>query len=86
VRTGAAWALGKLGDPRAVEPLIETLNDPKPRVRKDAAWALGRLGDDRAASPLNNLLQDKDDDVRQAVKTALDALKKRSTGKNTETT
>jgi HEAT repeat protein len=59
--------------------LIETLNDPKPRVRKDAAWALGRLGDDRAASPLNNLLQDKDDDVRQAVKTALDTLKKKST-------
>ncbi len=44
----AAWALGRLGDARAVEPLIAALKDEDLKVREQAAWALGRLGDARA--------------------------------------
>ena len=40
----AAKALGELGDPRAVEPLIKRLGDVYPDVRSSAAQALGKLG------------------------------------------
>src|SRR5208282_3068775 len=43
-RWNAAEALGRLGDPRAVEPLIDTLWDDDARVRLKAVWALGMLG------------------------------------------
>tara|TARA_B000000460_G_C21378590_1_gene332805 strand:+ start:406 stop:630 length:225 start_codon:yes stop_codon:yes gene_type:complete len=48
VRLHAAEALGKIGDERAVEPLIEALNDEEGHVRRGAAVALGRLGYERA--------------------------------------
>ena len=44
VRSGAAEALGEIGDRRAVEPLIEALKDEDGGVRKDAADALGKMG------------------------------------------
>ena len=34
VREKAAWILGRIGDPRAVEALIATLQDPNPRFGK----------------------------------------------------
>ncbi len=52
VRTKAAEALGKMGDRRAVEPLIKLLSDRYYNVRGSAAWALGELGDRRAVEPL----------------------------------
>jgi HEAT repeat protein len=45
-------ALGKLGDPRAVEPLCELLSDGHVLIRQDAAEALGRIGDPSALEPL----------------------------------
>ncbi len=39
----AAEALGKIGDARAVEPLIATLEDSDVAVRWTAAQALGKL-------------------------------------------
>jgi HEAT repeat protein len=42
-RSVAAWALGKLGDRRAVEPLKELLGDGNADIRKAAAEALKRL-------------------------------------------
>ena len=49
-RWKAAEALGRLGDPDAVEPLIDALWDDDSRVRLKAAWALGQIGDSRAVS------------------------------------
>lgn len=45
VRRMAAFVLGSLGDPRAIEPLKRTLNDSAEDVRWNGAIALGRLGD-----------------------------------------
>ncbi|QYZ78113.1 HEAT repeat domain-containing protein [Methanofollis formosanus] len=60
VRWKAAWALGHLGDPRAVDPLIASLDFTAPVVREEgeftlnmaAAWTLGKLKDSRAVEPL----------------------------------
>lgn len=43
-RAHAAWALGQLGDARAIESLQRVLHDKNPEVRNDAADALSRLG------------------------------------------
>jgi HEAT repeat protein len=45
VRTQAAWALGAIGDARAVPGLTRALKDADAGVRKQAAWALGAIGD-----------------------------------------
>jgi HEAT repeat protein len=61
-RSIAAAALGRIGDPQAVEPLIAALSDGW--SRKNAAGALASIGDARAAGPLFALLGDEDEDVR----------------------
>jgi HEAT repeat protein len=61
VRLTVATALGKLGDARAVEPLILLLidgNNQSPQSRIAVAAALGQIGDARAVEPLADLLQD----------------------------
>ena len=60
VRAAAADALGHLGDPRAVEPLVATLGDDDMHVREAAAGALGHLGDPRAVDSLAAILCDTD--------------------------
>lgn len=53
----AAETLGKSGDRRAVEPLMEVLRTSRePGLLEAAAEALGRLGDVRAVSALSSLL------------------------------
>ncbi|MGI0479877.1 HEAT repeat domain-containing protein [Geminocystis sp. CENA526] len=63
LRRNAAKALGKLGDLRAVEPLIKCFECDDYYVRESAAQALEMLGDTRAISPLVALLENavKDD-------------------------
>jgi HEAT repeat protein len=58
----AVKALEKLGDKRAVEPLIACLciEDQSPDVRQSAAEAVGKLGDARAIKPLRAALPDWD--------------------------
>lgn len=63
-RWGAAEALGRLGDPRAVGYLIPLLQDTDWRVRVKSAWALGQLGDLRALPALNALARDESESVR----------------------
>ncbi len=70
----AAEALGKLGDKRAVGPLIARLGDDDFNVRKSAAEALGKLGDQRAVEPLIARLGDKDFSVRHLAVMALNKL------------
>jgi HEAT repeat protein len=50
--SGAASALGDLGDPRAVEPLLEILPYAAPGADQSIIWALGKIGDKRALTPL----------------------------------
>jgi HEAT repeat protein len=44
VRIVAAEALGKIGNPIAVRRLVETLDDPRPDVRRRVVKALTRIG------------------------------------------
>ena len=57
-RCYAAKALGLLGDPRSLDPLLACLDDAEeePLVRGAAAQVLGELGDGRARKPLLAIL------------------------------
>jgi HEAT repeat protein len=71
----AASALGNLGDRRAVEPLIEALDDEYWNVKQSAALALGNLGDIRAIRPLIRALgEDEFAFARLAAASALSKL------------
>jgi HEAT repeat protein len=68
VRRYAVKALGKSGDERAVEPLINALKDNWEEygewnqhlsVYDNAAWVLGDIGDERAIEPLIEALDSK---------------------------
>jgi HEAT repeat protein len=69
-----AEALGKLGDARAVQPLIGRLSGADVGVREAAAEALGKLGDARAVQPLIGRLSGADVGVREAAAEALGKL------------
>jgi hypothetical protein len=75
VRVQAALVLGKLGDARAVQPLIKALGDQNKTVRGIAASALGQLGDAAAVDPLRDLLRHESDAfVRGQAEKAMAAL------------
>jgi len=71
VRWYNAVALGKIGDARAVAPLIEMLLDDNHRVRQGATKALGSIGDARAVKPLAGMLSDDDRGIRWTAAEAL---------------
>lgn len=73
VRGRAALMLGKIGDARAVEPLIRALEAPGFQTPYHAAQALGELGDARAIEPLMMLAASGKDKTREA---ALEALRR----------
>jgi len=73
LRWQAAEALGRLGDARALAPLIEALQDKNNSLRGNAAEALGEIGDSRAVPCLIEALGDKDD---YPVRCAVEALGK----------
>ncbi len=56
LRRNAARALGKLGDKRAIAPLIRCLDFPDVYVREAAAQSLETIGDDSCIAPLLKLL------------------------------
>jgi len=74
MRQAIAEALGKIGDPRAVEPLIAQLKDREPGPRLAAVRALGQIGDDRAVDALKNVLEHPDAEVRNAAKLDLERI------------
>ncbi len=82
IRRAAAAALGRLDDPRAVEPLATALlTDDAAEVRQESAKALRRLRDSEAVSPLiQSLLQDEDSSVRAEAAAALGALEDERAG------
>ena len=59
IRQFVAYLLGQTGDSRAVEPLIDALQDDHVGVRGAAANALGTIGDQDVIPYLRPLLQDE---------------------------
>lgn len=76
-RWKAAEALGRLGDPAAVDELISTLWDEDARVRLKAAWALGQIGDRRAFAPLQRLYRMENETAQDIIKEALETIRGR---------
>ena len=76
----ACLLLARLGDRRATWPMVQALNAPHARVRRQCAAALGQLGDPRAQRSLFRLLQDPDINVRRQTLLALVSLADGSLG------
>ena len=70
IREAAAFALERIGDVRAVEPLIATLKDTYTSVRHAAVDALVKIGAP-AVKPLIAALRDSDKNVRYLAVNAL---------------
>lgn len=76
-RLAAAVALGKLGDRRAVQPLVSALADSDAQIRTVAAAALGKLGYKAALPALKDTaLTDGDDRVRRSARAAATTVAK----------
>lgn len=75
-RWKSAEALGRIGDPRAVDDLISTLWDEDSRVRIKAAWALGRIGDRRAYAPLQRLYRMESEGAQEIIQEALESIRR----------
>lgn len=67
----SAEALGRIGGPHVVEPLLNTLKNGRVDQKKAAARALGMVGDRRAVEPLLANLNDTPTDVQLEVIAAL---------------
>jgi hypothetical protein len=78
-RREGAETLGRLGDPRAVPALVNTLKyDSSKDVKKAAALALGEIGGHDAEVVLERcIIYEKKDDVRDAAAVALRRLRDR---------
>jgi hypothetical protein len=64
-RISAVVSLAKLGDKRALKPLVTALHDPNAQIRALAATALGKLGHKAALPALTEMAQnDADTAVR----------------------
>ncbi|MEO8396393.1 MAG: HEAT repeat domain-containing protein [Chloroflexota bacterium] len=74
VRGRAALMLGKIGDARAVEPLIRALDAPGYQTPLYAAQSLGKLGDPRAIDALIRAKESHNDKMRDAAQEALEKL------------
>jgi len=74
IKRNAVLALGNIGDPRAVVPLIKVLQeDDNPMVRGHTAWALGKIGGEKAKFALEKVLKSEED--REAREEIINALK-----------
>jgi len=70
-RISAVVSLAKLGDKRALKPLVTALHDPNAQVRALAAAGLGRLGHKAALPALTEMASnDTDDTVRARAREA----------------
>ncbi len=65
IRSGAGFALGLIGDPRALPALIADLQDPQPAARRGAIAGLADMEDVRAVPPLLAALsREKNSDIK----------------------
>lgn len=71
----AAWALGRIGDPSAIQPLRASLDSPYRSIRAHAARSLGSLGDSEAVPLLlEHLEQESNHGLQVAYASALGKL------------
>src|SRR5690606_35486781 len=74
----AAWALGRIGDPRAYEPLKEALNAEYRSIQAHSARALGALGNPEIIPVLlDRLERETDKGLQMAYASALGNLRAR---------
>jgi HEAT repeat protein len=75
-RDRAAWALGLIRDPRAVEPLLRHIGDDNPNVAKWSIEALGLTGDRRAVEALITIAKNRgaSADLRTSAASSLGAI------------
>src|SRR5262249_7861146 len=73
-RAAVVQALGALGDPAALVPLLGLVDDPDPEVRRLALEAMRPILDARAADALGRLLSDKSPAVRELAAAHLGTL------------
>ncbi|MBI4436352.1 MAG: DUF4922 domain-containing protein [Candidatus Omnitrophica bacterium] len=82
VQAFSAWALGEIGDPGAIPPLLDAVKTGEVwYVRATAAWALGttvgksKVKSDIALETLNVAFkEEKDETVQRAIQWALDVI------------
>ncbi len=70
----AAVALGRIGDPSVVKPLMELLRDRNNQIGLEAIGALGALGDQGAAETLRRGVVSERPEIRAAAARALGRL------------
>ena len=76
VRRESARALGILGVPEAVEPLIEAVDTDKDNeVRRNAIVALGQLGDEQAVDILTQAMEESSFLIKRAAEASLKLIK-----------
>jgi HEAT repeat protein len=74
VRSGAAYSLGRIRNPKAFDALLTALSDPYKRTRYQAATSLGLLGDVRAIEALKRATEDENMTVRHHAAQALEMI------------
>ena len=73
-RQDAAYVLGMMHDPAAVEPLCMAMHNPDPLLRMIVVEALGKIGDPAAGQTLRQAAGDVDEAVANAARKALKRL------------
>lgn len=73
VRIGALQGLAIMGDGRAVDSLLEHIDDDSEEVMIYAFWALAKIGDSDARDAVKQVVEDEDHGLRRCA--ALDAFK-----------
>ena len=78
IRREAVIALGKIGDPQAVQALSQAFDDIDSDVRGEATTALGKIGNLQAIEVLVQVVNDPNSHVRRQAVTALGNIKNNS--------
>ncbi len=73
-RQDAAYVLGIMGDPAAVDPLCLAMHNPDPLLRMLCVEALGKIGDPAAYDTVRRAVGDVDPTVAGAARKALKKL------------
>ncbi len=77
VQWAAVDLLGKVGDERAVEPLIAALRHPDIGVRLSAAHGLGNIGDGRALPELERVAREDWGEIAGVARQAIEQIRQR---------